>query len=195
MDETTPEQSGGVDRRTVLRRAAIGGAAVVWATPVVQTLGMGVAAAATGFQLQGCPDGDSPKPSRLEFTYQPNECDGSHCSDSELDFDGQCNPDAEGALTKCDGDAPTGNASLSARIRNPGNVSLVTNMPVSSGDPVVFDSGGCGTNGNGLGNNIEVTITSDSGTQIFEFHTSCSAPLIAGHRFGSLIFQGGVFDC
>lgn len=45
MDENTTPQ--GVDRRTVLRRGALLGGALIWTTPVVQSLG-GTALAATG---------------------------------------------------------------------------------------------------------------------------------------------------
>src|SRR3954465_3965183 len=38
-EEAGPGDEGGISRRTMIRRTAIAGGALLWATPVVQTLG------------------------------------------------------------------------------------------------------------------------------------------------------------
>lgn len=48
------ESSQGITRRDLLRRGAVLGGAVVWTTPVVQTLGMGRAFANTASPVDGC---------------------------------------------------------------------------------------------------------------------------------------------
>ncbi len=71
----------GISRRDLLRKGAVLGGAVVWATPVVQTLGMGRAYAQTasptgdggkdisyiGIMLTGCPEVEGPPPSPEDF--------------------------------------------------------------------------------------------------------------------------------
>lgn len=47
------ESSQGITRRDLLRRGAVLGGAVVWTTPVVQTLGMGRAFASTASPVEG----------------------------------------------------------------------------------------------------------------------------------------------
>jgi hypothetical protein len=68
------DTNDGVDRRTMLRRAAMGGA-VVWATPVVQTLGMSVAAAST-ITYVACPPNDknANPPKQLIFIWTGDPC-------------------------------------------------------------------------------------------------------------------------
>lgn len=62
-----------VDRRSMLRKAAMGGA-VVWTMPVVQTLGSGVAAAAT-VTYAGCPGtGGGTPPRQLVFRWTGAAC-------------------------------------------------------------------------------------------------------------------------
>ena len=50
-----PGDEGGMSRRTMIRRTAIAGGALLWATPVVQTLGQGSAYA--NFRGSGSPGG------------------------------------------------------------------------------------------------------------------------------------------
>jgi hypothetical protein len=47
MEESQEGQPGGITRRQALKRAGVAGAAVVWATPVVQTINMSTASAQT----------------------------------------------------------------------------------------------------------------------------------------------------
>jgi hypothetical protein len=48
LDEKTGQERQGLNRRTFLRRAALTGAAAAWATPVIQTVTVGPAFAASG---------------------------------------------------------------------------------------------------------------------------------------------------
>lgn len=61
------EISQGITRRDLLRRGAVLGGAVVWATPVVQTLGMGRAFAQTA----------SPVETRISFIAMNVQCGGT----------------------------------------------------------------------------------------------------------------------
>lgn len=62
------EESQGITRRDLLRRGAVLGGAVVWSTPVVQTLGMGRAFAQTA-----SPTGDKD----VSYAVISWECDGA----------------------------------------------------------------------------------------------------------------------
>lgn len=61
------EVSQGITRRDLLRRGAVLGGAVVWTTPVVQTLGMGRAFASTA----------SPVETRISFIAMDVDCGGT----------------------------------------------------------------------------------------------------------------------
>lgn len=176
MDEQL-EDTEGMDRRSMLRKAAMGGA-LVWATPIVQTLGQGVAAAATQ-NFVGCPEGGGGTPPKtMTFRWTGNACSAS------------------------DGDAL-----VSSSGPNLGNVSatvdiVITYGPGANGETVtklgVPDEGtftiGDGQPGTQL--NPEATFEIyEAGTQnlirTVVVHTSCSQPLLMGDTYCGLTLIGG----
>ena len=74
------EQAGGVTRREALKRGALLGGALVWATPAVQVIGMKPAfaqsvSAPCQFELFPVPQTSPPSPAIACFTYQQSVCD------------------------------------------------------------------------------------------------------------------------
>jgi hypothetical protein len=63
------EVNQGLTRRDLLRRGAVLGGAVIWTTPVVQTLGMGRAFAQTASPIEGGKD--------VSYAVISWECDGA----------------------------------------------------------------------------------------------------------------------
>lgn len=167
----------GMDRRSMLRKAAMGGA-VIWATPIVQTLGQGVAAAAT-VNFVGCPEGGGGTPPK-QMTFRWT---GAACSSE-------------------DGDAYVSSSG------NTGDVSPVTvdivvtygpGANAQSEGPFTVDHNGTFTFGDGQpGTQLNPEATFEiyyTGTQdlirTVVVHTSCSQPLLNGDTYCGLTLIGG----
>jgi hypothetical protein len=88
------ETSQGITRRDLLRRGAVLGGAVVWTTPVVQTLGMGRAFASTA-----SPVGDGPDVSYIALVLA---CDGVSTWYVKWEADGNGSfEDDPGSMQEC----------------------------------------------------------------------------------------------
>lgn len=174
MDENV-EDTSGMDRRSMLRKAAMG-SAFVWATPVVQTLGTRVAAAATQ-NFVGCPEGGGGTPPKeMVFRWTGDACSAS---------DG----DAFVSVTGNTG-AIAGNVDISATHgtgANAGSTALIVN--IAPGDTFTL--------GDGVKKmNPETTITIfETGTsnilRTVTIHTSCSQPLLHGDTYCGMTLIGG----
>ena len=180
MDEITMHESpaGHIDRREALRRGAfVVGAATLWATPVVQTLGMRPAAAASHPTADFCPHGDSAVPVALVLRYSPvGGCQGATALEA-----------CTGGLT--DGDGPV-NITVTRGQAGSSVVRCVTE--VAPGDTLLIEARNFGGR---LNPRLTLEAVSEYGTsQTVTFHTSCSQPLDIGDRFGSFVLVAGKDD-
>lgn len=180
------EVSGGMGRRTLLRRAAMGGA-LVWATPVIQTVGMSAAGAShQSIELFGCPGNSGPKPSMLRLTYSPSACGAL--------LTGPAFETCESTPSGC---TPSGAATITVRY---GNGNFQPDQEGTNHQKVIFNNVAENTffdiedTTRGLGNTMVITIEAGGCSQTVRFHTSCSAELNQGDRYGSIVFEGGIFD-
>lgn len=179
MTEASLEVNEGMGRRTLLRRAAIGGAAVVWATPVVQTLGQGVAAAGTPVQI-ACPEGTGsnatpPKSLTWEWT-------GAGCSpdDGEAFEPGQSTITNSGALP--------GTVRIEATFGTGQGAGTATFDPVTVGTQFTTTA----SNGKGLNPSAVFEIWRDGVLErTVSIHTSCSELLFIGDTFCGIELVGG----
>lgn len=176
MDEGLQDNEG-MDRRSMLRKAAMGGA-VVWATPIVQTLGQSVAAAATK-NFVGCPEGGGgTPPKQMTFRWTGNACSAS---------DGD-------AFVSSSGD--TGNVSpitvdITVTYGPGGNSQSESFFNIPDEGTFTFGDGQPGTQ-----LNPEATFEIyEAGTQnlirTVTVHTSCSQPLLNGDTYCGLTLIGG----
>lgn len=168
------EQVGDYNRREVLRRGAIVvGAATLWTTPVVQTLGMRPAAAGTGDETETsgslCPAGaeSSAQPRDLVFRW-----DGSSSASTALIVIQRPGSDRLCVEVGTDGFFQvTGKAGSNWRV----GVYDPSEVPSFSGRSNVWRD---------LPEGGELLDAS-------EFHTSCSVPLNLGDRFGTITLVAG----
>jgi hypothetical protein len=180
MDDLTTDagSTGDFSRRDALRRGAlVVGAATLWTTPVVQTLGMRPAAAASPGDDPSdfCLDVGDPKngqPRDMVYRYDArafSEATNQQSSNYvNLGESGQLNPQSDVCI-KWERTGPPATGYITVR---PGES---FNVPNKSGSTIV------------------VTITDACGAwQKFEFHASCSDLWDIGDEFGSLTTQGGV---
>ncbi len=130
-----------------------------------------------GIEITGddeCDSGDKPVSFLLEYN-------GENCSSSNND------QGPIGDKWDCTGSGPNGNANVYISVNNgqfSGDVTLGQNFSVTN-------------NGGQLTNPIEVSIYSSQGgslLQYVEIHTSCSAAIVIGDQFGSLVLQAVAFN-
>ncbi|KAA3640607.1 MAG: DUF11 domain-containing protein, partial [Bacteroidetes bacterium] len=120
-----------------------------------------------------CDNGD--KPVSFVLLYNGESCAESANNQGEI-----------GGKWDCSGDAG-GDANVYIEVNDgqfSGNVSINSTFMVSNG-------------GSNLSNPIEVTIYDQQGgtqLQYIEIHTSCSAPIVNGDQFGSLVLISSEFD-
>lgn len=176
MGEQTDIQDG-IDRRSMLRKAAMG-SAFVWATPVVQTLGTGVAAAAT-VNFVACPEGGGgTPPKQMTFRWTGDACGVGQVGE---------------ALVSVSGSTAAYDGPIDLVITYGPGANAVT---VNSG-PIAVN--GTFTIGSGLPSeqlNPEATFEIyEAGTttliRTVVVHTSCSQPLLLGDTFCGLTLIGG----
>lgn len=134
------EVSQGITRRDLLRRGAVLGGAVMWTTPVVQTLGMGRAFAQTA----------SPVETRISFIAMNVNCGGTvffvkwetdtgQFESSPADNNPNCM--LGGAGTSADGDV----LGLSVSIKSNGCAEVDFGASCTFVSGVVFGGGTCTT--------------------------------------------------
>jgi hypothetical protein len=168
------EQAGSYDRRQVLRRGAmVVGAATLWATPVVQTLGMRPAAAgsADGTEPGGslCPPGSETSAQPRDLVFRWNGGGGTSTALIVIQRPGK---DRLYAVVGVGGFFQIANqAGSNWRV----GVYDPTDVPAFSG------RGGAWRNLPESGGLIDAS----------EFHTSCSVPLSLGDRFGTITLVAG----
>jgi hypothetical protein len=184
------ENDKGIDRRTMLRRSAMGGAAV-WATPAVLTLGQKVAAAATR-TFVGCPPGGGgTPPTRLVFRWNGTAV---NCTVGGT-------PD--NALERISGDTVTdlGTVDIYVNWANGANYGEAFFPNVTTGSFLTLEN-----NGRGMQNAARFYIfpagsatTIDEakaliGTELryIQVHTSCSQPLVIGDLYCGLELWDGL---
>lgn len=182
MDELTTN-AGSFDRREALKRGGfVVGAAALWATPVVQTIGMRPAAG-TPMTSNFCPEGQgSGQPPTLVWQYTGGDCDATDTGQA-------WNPDS-----KCeDLEALPGTVDIRLIRTGTGGGSTGT----GGGNPDTWVRG-IATNGyfelDRVGSNITFEIYSESGDllqRISDVHTSCSQPLDVHDHFGAMMLAGG----
>lgn len=182
-------------RREMLQRTGfVLGATAIWATPVVQTIGMRPAAA-TDTDLGGslCPeDSGNRRPTRIVFRVEPN-------LELDVDFDSDRWPGGFTQTTVDDHGSSLADldvevlVTLSPSGAGGGNVPFTQSPPASTvltaGDEVQIERAGM--------NNLDFEIRRASDTELLQsgtIHTSCSDPLICGGQYGSLQIVAGDFD-
>ena len=167
-------QVGAYDRRQVLHRGAIVvGAATLWTTPVVQTLGMRAAAAGTGDEPEPtgslCPPGSEKSAQPRDLIFRWNGVDGASTALIVIQRPGSerlCVEVGTNGLFQV-----TGKAGSNWRV----GVYDPSDVPSFSGRADVWRN---------LPEGGELLDAS-------EFHTSCSVPLSLGDRFGTITLVAG----
>ena len=177
MNEPTQEElpSSDLSRRKMLQRSAfVVGAAAVWSTPIVQTLGQRPAAAATPERADFCDEEGDPPPVWLIWEYLPGECAGS-----------------DAALEACSTTTlPSGNVDI--KITRSGGPSQGTwwVCDVAEGETFYTE----GNDGKTMNPSMVFEIyAAGNGTllQSVRVHTSCSEVLNILDRFASIRLRGG----
>lgn len=160
-DENESARGSGISRREALRRGAIVGGAVVWASPVVQTIGMHKAYAQTtpavtdisfiALLLQ-CGTTTYRIKWETDFTGAPDECGNSFAI-------GNCNPSdlGSGSVSSCpDGVSASVNPNGSVTVTFPSSCNITDFVvkrgqccagPGQAGEPSVPIGGGSATFG------------------------------------------------
>ena len=176
-DSTVDTQGGaaGISRRDMLRKSAVvgGAGALMWAAPSITTYGARAFAGTPDANL--CPDGEgSGQPRSLQWEYL-----GGGCGDSDHDQEGQGD-------FFCRGEAPNGASRVEVRAHREGGL-YKTLTDVAVGDTFFMPGEGLQAGARQL---FEVY---DNGDLVHEvqMHTSCSAPLRIGDRFGAFRLIGG----
>ena len=184
MNEQAPEEttSADISRRKMLQRSAfVVGAAAVWSTPVVKSLGMRPAAATNGTPDQDsdfCPDLDDPgQPDDLVYRYEPRRCSSIQSGDNHQIEDGdyECSSSPDDCL-------PVGKACI--RVHRTGGPDSGTTYYLVDEEETFLVAGRAGAR-------QDITITTCGCVQEVTLHTSCSQPLDIGEKFGSLTLVGG----
>ncbi len=180
VEHVADTTAGAVSRREMLQRTGfVVGAAALWATPIVQTVGMRPAAATT--DTDACPDGGMPL--SLTWRYVPSACNVAVLE-----------PGNDVVLR-------SGCCDLTG---NPGRVKIEfwRNDSQASGEdpewstevgpnetftpPALYANGKVGPN-----NSFRIMPVDDPDcVQRFRVHTSCSQPLNVGDRFLSIQLVG-----
>ncbi len=176
MGEHTDIQDG-IDRRSMLRKAAMG-TAFVWATPVVQTLGTGVAAAATT-NFVGCPEGGGGTPPKeMIFRWTGDACGVGQVGD---------------ALVSVSGDETSHYETVNLVITyGPGaNGTTVNKGPIAVNGTFTIGSGLPGEQLNPEATFEIYDAASGDLIRTVVIHTSCSQPLIMGDTYCGLTLIGG----
>lgn len=171
---TDEEPTGHYDRRQVLRRGAIVvGAATIWATPVVQTLGIRPAAAGTadGTETGGslCPVGSEKSAQPRDLVFRWNGGGGTSTALIVIQRPGKdrlCVVVGVGGFFQV---ANQAGSNWRVGVYDPADV------------PAFRDRGGAWRNLPESGGLIDAS----------EFHTSCSVPLSLGDRFGTITLVAG----
>lgn len=131
----TEETKTGISRRSVIKKGAIAGGAVVWATPIVQTIGQGVAGAQTREGSAACGPA-SADTTNMTISSQ-GQASGPQQVFSVLNVDGrcgECDPDGEdiawsvvGTPVNMTANGPLpGDISYQATINNCANAASIT---------------------------------------------------------------------
>jgi hypothetical protein len=195
MDGSVEEKAGTIGRRDVIKRGAfVVGAATLWSTPVVQTLGMRPAAAGTHEGADFCPGGNGNGTiTSLTFRYTGKGC---------------------GNLLPPDAQGRQGDRCLGAAGELPDTVWLEVNVgncrPGPSGTRTfagkvtkfvdVIDSGipqspqACTVievyelNATGTGRASDTYLVSE------QIHTSCSQELNLGEQYGPIELYSGTWS-
>ena len=178
MDDHASEakHGGGYDRREVLRRGAfVVGAATLWTTPVVQSLGMRAAAAGTGDDPD--PTG-SLCPPESEKSAQPR--------DLVFRWNGA---GADGPSTGLIVIQRPGSARLCVVV-GAGGLFRVTGKAGSNWRVGVYDPDDLPSL-SGSANRWKELPQGGKVLDASEFHTSCSVPLSLGDSFGTLTLVAG----
>lgn len=193
MTEISEDQQH-VDRRTMLRRTAMG-TALVWTTPVILTLDASVAAAST-VVFVGCPpEGGGTPPTRIDLKWNGT---ADNCV---------VNGTPDNALEGIGGDttSPLGTVDIYVTFGT-GNGESQAGDQLFQGVTVgsVFSVGGVGTKLNpnakfyiyAPGTEADIAgyrTTSATPIRFIQVHTSCSQPLVVGDKYCGLELVGGTF--
>jgi hypothetical protein len=185
MDDRTDLTGEGVaatrtafGRREMLQRTGfVVGAAALWNAPIVKSISLSAAAATPVSDF--CPEIPSPVPEFLVWKYVGGSCADSANSQSDEFFSCSGDTGNEGCVdivvtqTGLPGGSAT--ATLTGVALNGVNV---IQLPSSAGR---------------IGTNTTFSIRKLDGTvlQTVRMHTSCSAPLDIGDRYGSMLLVGG----
>jgi hypothetical protein len=190
-----------LDRRQMLQRSAfVVGAAALWATPVVQTIGMRPAAATT---QRICEDSSSGKPTRLSCRLTPNRYDQNPLP-ADQDTSGWKKGSAnvlQVGPADARADFPLNGSARHFRVRvanTEGGLATATPGDYSEG---AWIEGLPQSGMSGIAPNLWWRIELLDGpagardpvpgqVQVFGFHTSCSQPLDVGWRFASITVTG-----
>lgn len=119
------------------------------------------------------------KPNRLTLVYTGSDCSGSNNSQ----------PPGKTSCNDFGGNLPLNATVEVSNSSTPNSGTVFFRGPVSAG--VAFTARTANAGDTKFGSNTYVHVLSASGAvlQTIQIHTSCSAPLIAGQQFGSMILQ------
>lgn len=173
-------------RREMLQRTGfVVGAAALWATPVVQTIGMRPAAATGPTQYcEGGPSNQSARLSKITFEFvgdnDPNDTYDQNCSPAELAI--FVNP---GNQEREDQNQPSFDPGT---VCSPSEVMLVGatggttffSDTVVDGQPITIGSSGSTLD------DLDYEVCNNNGKLTGDIHTSCSQKLCINDRFGAL---------
>ena len=198
MSEPTPETAPeGISRRDVMQRGAfVVGAAALWSTPIVQTLGQRPAAAESPYLSDICPDApDGGTIYTLDFQYTGRGCGHELLQGPEGAAEGCVGPDDSTA------DLPdevyvvltTGNCGGSQPPATPGGTELFAGNMTKDDTTATADYQGVSP----MACSTMYVYEDDTKQNLLirqRFHTSCSQQINDGDEYGPIRIEGGTGD-